>query len=138
MDWKRESRGGKTFTFVDFYMKEKGLSDQEVSSAFVELIEDTWKDMNAEWVNCASIPIEMALQFLNILQFSEVVYKNFEDGFTDPDQTQFAELMAALLLDPMPVWVPPRLEENKEVISLFVALLVLSLWVINNALYLGF
>ncbi|KAI3470009.1 hypothetical protein Pfo_026672 [Paulownia fortunei] len=91
---------GKMVTVVDCYMKQHGLSKQETLSKFAELAEDGWKDVNTEWVTKISVPREMVEQLLNYARMAEFLYKNCEDGFTDPEKN-LAPQVVALSVDPI-------------------------------------
>ncbi|KAI3449956.1 hypothetical protein Pfo_006621 [Paulownia fortunei] len=98
--YERESKQGQILTGVDFYMKQHGLSMQETVDKFVELAEDAWKDLNTEWMAKTSIPKDMVEQVLNYARVAEVMYKNIQDGFTNPEK-YLAPLIVALFVDPI-------------------------------------
>lgn len=81
-------------------MKDKGVSKQEALSKFEEIVENGWKDANAEWVKSSCCPKELLLQFLNYGRAGELTYKNYEDGYSCPENN-FNSAIRALLLDPM-------------------------------------
>ncbi|EYU31462.1 hypothetical protein MIMGU_mgv1a021955mg, partial [Erythranthe guttata] len=97
---KRENKGGQMLTVVDCYMKEHGVSKQETLCKFAELVEDRWKDVNTECIAETWINKEMVELVLNYVRMSEFVYKNREDGFTDPARS-FAPLIVSLFVDPI-------------------------------------
>ncbi|KAL7145233.1 hypothetical protein ABFS83_07G067100 [Erythranthe nasuta] len=97
---ERENKGGQMLTVVDCYMKEHGVSKQETLCKFAELVEDRWKDVNTECVAETWINKEMVELVLNYVRMSEFVYKNREDGFTDPARS-FAPLIVSLFVDPI-------------------------------------
>ncbi|XP_047937667.1 gamma-cadinene synthase-like [Salvia hispanica] len=100
---ERENRDGKMPTVVDCYMNDKGVSKQEAISEFVELVENGWKDVTAEWAKGgSSVPKEMVEQLLNYGRVAEVTYKSKEDGYTNPEK-YLGPLIASLYVDPLPL-----------------------------------
>ncbi|XP_042059247.1 cis-muuroladiene synthase-like [Salvia splendens] len=82
---ERESKGGQMLTVMDCYMQEYGVTRQEAVSKFVELIEETWYDINKDWVETTFVPKEIAIQFINYARNSEANYnRNSADGYSDP------------------------------------------------------
>ncbi|XP_047953723.1 gamma-cadinene synthase-like [Salvia hispanica] len=102
---ERENRDGKMATVVDCYMNDKGVSKQEAISEFVELVENGWEDVTAEWAKGSStVPKEMVELLLNYGRIAEITYNNKEDGYTDPEK-YLGPLIAALYVDPLPLHV---------------------------------
>ncbi|KAL1543031.1 gamma-cadinene synthase-like [Salvia divinorum] len=102
---EHENREGKLPTVVDCYMKDKGVSKQDAIIEFVELVENGWKDVTAEWAKgSSSVPKEMVEQLLNYGRIAEITYNNKEDGYTDPEK-YLGPLIAALFVDPLPLHV---------------------------------
>ncbi|XP_047983103.1 gamma-cadinene synthase-like isoform X2 [Salvia hispanica] len=102
---ERENREGKLPTVVDCYMKDKGVSKQEAINEFVELVENGWKDITAEWIKGnSSVPKEMMEQLLNYGRMAEITYTNKEDGFTYPEK-YLGPLIASLYVDPLPLHI---------------------------------
>ncbi|XP_057766270.1 tau-cadinol synthase-like [Salvia miltiorrhiza] len=97
---ERENREGKLPTVVDCYMMDKGVSKQEALCEFVELVENGWKDINAEWAKRSSVPKEMVELLLNYGRVAEITYNNKEDGYTNPEK-YVGPLIAALYVDPL-------------------------------------
>ncbi|KAL0411149.1 UNVERIFIED_CONTAM: Vetispiradiene synthase 2 [Sesamum latifolium] len=86
---------------VDCYMKQHGVSKEETLNKFAELVEDAWKDLNTKLVLSKSTPIvakHMVEQLLNYARATEVTYKNFQDGFTNPEK--YLAFRLFLTLDP--------------------------------------
>ncbi|KAL1544613.1 Trehalose-6-P synthase/phosphatase complex synthase subunit [Salvia divinorum] len=97
---KRESKGGQVLTVMDCYKQQYGVTKQEAVSNFVELIEETWKDVNMDWVETTFVPKEIAIQFLNYAQMCEAIYnRNNVDGYSDPHVVK--EDVVALFIDPI-------------------------------------
>ncbi|XP_057766251.1 gamma-cadinene synthase-like isoform X5 [Salvia miltiorrhiza] len=96
----RENREGKLPTVVDCYMKDKGVSKQETISEFVEIVENEWKDITAEWAKGSSFPKELVEQLLNYGRIAEITYNNKQDCYTDPEK-YLGPLIAALYTDPL-------------------------------------
>ncbi|XP_057766248.1 gamma-cadinene synthase-like isoform X2 [Salvia miltiorrhiza] len=97
---ERENREGKLPTVVDCYMKDKGVSKQETISEFVEIVENEWKDITAEWAKGSSFPKELVEQLLNYGRIAEITYNNKQDCYTDPEK-YLGPLIAALYTDPL-------------------------------------
>ncbi|XP_047938050.1 cis-muuroladiene synthase-like [Salvia hispanica] len=97
---ERESKGGQVLTVMDCYMQHYGVTKQEAVSNFVELIEETWNDLNMDWVETTFVPKEIAIQFLNYARMCEAIYnKNNVDGYSDPHVVE--EDVVALFIDPI-------------------------------------
>ncbi|KAK6141551.1 hypothetical protein DH2020_024707 [Rehmannia glutinosa] len=88
---------GQFLTGVDFYMKQHGVTMQETVNKFIELIEDAWKDLNAEWMVKTSIPKDMLEQFLGYARAAEVFYRSCQDGYTKTEVV--AHHIVALFVD---------------------------------------
>ncbi|KAL1543029.1 gamma-cadinene synthase-like [Salvia divinorum] len=102
---ERENREGKLPTVVDCYMNDKGVSRQGAIIEFVELVENGWKDVTAEWAKgSSSVPKEMVEQLLNYGRIAEITYNNKEDGYTYPEK-YLGPLIAALYVDPLPLHI---------------------------------
>nr|AZB50510.1 terpene synthase 2 [Prunella vulgaris] len=99
---QRESKNGTVLTPMDFYMKEKGVSRQEAIIEVTKLLQETWKEINAEWVNCKTVPKEICNDLVEISRLSEIYYKSGEDCYTNPEKN-LAPIMAAVLLNPYQV-----------------------------------
>ncbi|KAI3470008.1 hypothetical protein Pfo_026671 [Paulownia fortunei] len=97
---ERENKEGEMLTVVDCYMKEHGVSKQETLSKFAKLADDAWKDVSTEWVMTTSIHKEMVEQLLNYARMADFIYKNCEDGYTNPEK-RFAPQIVALFADPI-------------------------------------
>lgn len=98
---KREDKGGKMLTVVDYYMKNYGLSKQETLCMLIKRSKDGWKDLNAEWVARTSMPKHMVeLLLLNYVRGLEISYKISEDGYTNPEK-RVAPLIVTLFVDPL-------------------------------------
>lgn len=52
------------FTALDCHMKQYGSTKEESLSKFVELVEETWKDVNKEFVATTYVPKEIASTML--------------------------------------------------------------------------
>ncbi|KAK6164146.1 hypothetical protein DH2020_001010 [Rehmannia glutinosa] len=84
---------------MDFYMKQHGVSLQETTDKFVELVEDAWKDLNTEWMVKTSVPKDMVEQVLGYARAAEVFYRNCRDGYAKPEV--MAPQIIALFVDPI-------------------------------------
>ena len=102
---KRENRDGALPTAVDCYMKDKGVSKQEAICEFVEIVENAWKDVTADWAKgSSSVPKEMVEMLLNYGRIAEITYHNKEDGYTNPEK-YLGPLIASLFVDPLHIWL---------------------------------
>ncbi|KAG6431209.1 hypothetical protein SASPL_109286 [Salvia splendens] len=98
---ERENRDGKLATVVNCYMKDKGVSKQEAICEFVEIIENGWKVITAEWANGSnSVCKEMMEMLLNYCRAAEITYHNKQDGYTNPEK-YLGPLIASLYVDPL-------------------------------------
>ncbi|GER29984.1 terpene synthase, partial [Striga asiatica] len=80
---ERESQQGTLLTGLDFYVRHHGWSIQEARDKFVELAEDEWKDLNAEWTRDvkSEVPREMVEVILGYARASDVFYRHSRDGY---------------------------------------------------------
>ncbi|KAL3618153.1 hypothetical protein CASFOL_038474 [Castilleja foliolosa] len=97
--FNRESKNGKYQTGVDHYMQQHGLSLEETKDKFIELAEDEWKDLNAEWMNKTWVPKDMLEQILGYVRSSEVFYRSCEDGYSNTEVV--TGHIVALFVDPI-------------------------------------
>nr|O48935.1 RecName: Full=Beta-farnesene synthase [Mentha x piperita]AAB95209.1 (E)-B-farnesene synthase [Mentha x piperita]AEA49038.1 (E)-beta-farnesene synthase 1 [Mentha asiatica]AEA49040.1 (E)-beta-farnesene synthase 1 [Mentha asiatica] len=84
----RESKGGEMLTALDFHMKEYGLTKEEAASKFEGLVEETWKDINKEFIATTNYNVgrEIAITFLNYARICEASYSKTDgDAYSDPN-----------------------------------------------------
>ncbi|KAK4482528.1 hypothetical protein RD792_009687 [Penstemon davidsonii] len=82
-----EKARGQTATGIECYMKDNGVTKQEAMDKFVEIAKDAWKDMNEGCLNLySSYSRDVLTVILNLGRIVDVVYKNAEDGYTQPEK----------------------------------------------------
>ncbi|GER29981.1 cadinol synthase [Striga asiatica] len=98
---ERESQQGTLLTGLDFYVRHHGGSIQEARDKFVELAEDEWKDLNAEWIRDvkSEVPREMVEVILGYARASDVFYRHSRDGYAKSHN--MTPEVDALFMEPM-------------------------------------
>lgn len=70
---------------IDSYMKEHKVSFHVAREKIQEMIEETWKDFNEEWLNANSnnrMPKELLERIFNLTRTMEFMYKQ-DDAYTN-------------------------------------------------------
>ncbi|EEC73112.1 hypothetical protein OsI_07106 [Oryza sativa Indica Group] len=68
---------------IGSYMKEHNVSVENACEKIKELIEDTWKDFNHEWLTLANVqPKQLLERIFNLARTMEFMYKH-DDKFTN-------------------------------------------------------
>lgn len=78
-------------------MNDYGVSAQEAMDKFQGIIENAWEDINHEILQ-PTFSREILTCALNIARVNSVMYKQKQDGFTDPEKLM-KPYMTALLVD---------------------------------------
>ncbi|XP_073146080.1 germacrene A synthase-like isoform X2 [Henckelia pumila] len=81
-----EKGRGQKSTGIDCYAKENCLTVEEAMNKIVEIITDSWKDINEDFKKPFLCSKEILLMILNITRIIDVAYKNYEDGYTEPEK----------------------------------------------------
>lgn len=76
------------------------------------MINDSWKDINAECIRLTPTPMPLLMRILNLTWAIEVLYKG-KDQYTN-SQTETKEYVAVLLVNPIPLQVTIVLRINGD------------------------
>ncbi|CAN4115216.1 unnamed protein product [Withania somnifera] len=95
-----EKEKGQLVTGIECYMEEHNLSVEEASEKLSEIAENAWKDLNKECIKPTSMPSEILLRVVNLTRLIDVVYKNNQDGYSDP-KNNVKSVIEALLVNPI-------------------------------------
>ncbi|XP_054814157.1 (-)-germacrene D synthase-like [Prosopis cineraria] len=95
-----EQKRGHVASALDCYMKEHGVSREEAIDEFRKVINNTWKDMNEEFLRPFKVARPCLLPVLNLARVMDALYK--EDNYTHA-QGIMKDSITALLVDPVPI-----------------------------------
>lgn len=99
--YKIEKEKGQLVTGIECYMQENNLSVEEASKELSEIAENAWKDLNKECIKTTSnMPTEILMPVVNLTRLIDVVYKNNQDGYSDP-KNNVKSVIEALLVNPI-------------------------------------
>ncbi|KAJ9182759.1 hypothetical protein P3X46_006716 [Hevea brasiliensis] len=83
---------------VECYMKEHGVSEEEVLKLFRKQIANAWKDINEECLKPTPAPMPLLERVLNLARCIDIIYKD-DDGYTNSHILK--DHVASLLKDPV-------------------------------------
>ncbi|XP_059309637.1 vetispiradiene synthase 3-like [Lycium ferocissimum] len=98
--YKIEKEKGQLITGIECYMQENNLSVEEASAELSEIAENAWKDLNKECIKPTSMPAEILMRIVNLTRLIDVVYKNNQDGYSNP-KNNVKSVIEALLVNPI-------------------------------------
>ncbi|KAM3290181.1 vetispiradiene synthase 3 isoform X2 [Capsicum chacoense] len=98
--YKVEKERGQLVTGIECYMKEHNLSIEEVNEKLFKLVENAWKALNKELIKPTSMSAEVQMRIVNFTRIPDVVYKNNQDGYSDP-KYNLKPLVESLLVHPI-------------------------------------
>ncbi|XP_060185402.1 vetispiradiene synthase 3-like [Lycium barbarum] len=98
--YKIEKEKGQLITGIECYMQENNLSVEEASAELSEIAENAWKDLNKECIKPTSMPAEILMPIVNLTRLIDVVYKNNQDGYSNP-KNNVKSVIEALLVNPI-------------------------------------
>ncbi|KAL0409374.1 UNVERIFIED_CONTAM: Viridiflorene synthase [Sesamum radiatum] len=85
--------------YIECYMKDYGVSEEEAMEEFKKIAENAWKDINEECVKEKSVSMEVLKRVVNLSRLMiDVVYKHNQDGYTHPEKV-LKPLITGLLVD---------------------------------------
>ena len=96
-----EQERGHAASGVECYMKQYGLSEQEVYKEFHMQVVNAWKDINEECLRPTKVPMPFLMRALNLSRFMDVMYKD-EDNYTHAGGLMKTYIVD-LLVDPVPI-----------------------------------
>ncbi|KAL3571175.1 hypothetical protein D5086_028424 [Populus alba] len=98
---KFEQERGHAASGVECYIRQYGLSEQEVYKEFHMQVVNAWKDVNEECLKPTAVPMPLLERILNLSRVLDVTYKE-EDGYTHVGKVM-KNNVASLLIDSVPV-----------------------------------
>ncbi|KAG5611852.1 hypothetical protein H5410_023133 [Solanum commersonii] len=97
--YKKEK--GQLVTGIECYMQENNFFVEKASAQLSEIAENAWKDLNKECIKSTdSMPTEILMRVLELTRLIDVVYKNNQDGYSDP-KNNVKFVIEALLVNPI-------------------------------------
>ncbi|KAL4619514.1 hypothetical protein ACB092_06G084500 [Castanea dentata] len=86
---------------IDCYMKQHGVSKEEVHNEFQKQIENAWKDINQGCLRPTQVPMPLLTRVLNFSQVMDLLYKD-EDAYTHIGEV-LIQGVTSLLVDLVPI-----------------------------------
>lgn len=100
--YKIEKGRGQKSTGVDCYIKEKGVAMEKAINKIDEMVVDAWKYINENFKKPFPCSKEVLLIILNLSRIIDVAYKNYEDGYTEPEKV-LKPLIVAMFVEPFKI-----------------------------------
>ncbi|XP_010258444.1 PREDICTED: (-)-germacrene D synthase-like [Nelumbo nucifera] len=97
MTHEYEQEKGDVCSSVECYMKQYGVSKQEVVEEFSRSITNAWKDINEECLRTTAIPKPLLTRVANLARMMDVIYKH-GNGYTNAE-TVLKDHITSLLID---------------------------------------
>ncbi|KAJ0044675.1 hypothetical protein Pint_04330 [Pistacia integerrima] len=85
---------------VECYMKQHGVTEEEVRKLFRKEISNAWKDINQEFLKPTAVPVPLLGRILNLSRSMDVIYKE-EDTYTN--SYKLKDDVASVLVNPVPL-----------------------------------
>ncbi|KAG6737122.1 hypothetical protein POTOM_059885 [Populus tomentosa] len=98
---KFEQERGHAASGVECYIRQYGLSEQEVYKEFHMQVVNAWKDVNEECLKPTAVPMPLLERILNLSRVIDVIYKE-EDEYTNVGQLM-KNNVASLFIDSVPI-----------------------------------
>ncbi|KAK9209542.1 hypothetical protein WN944_001909 [Citrus x changshan-huyou] len=95
-----EQKRGHVASGVECYIKQHGVSEEEVVKVFTEEVENAWKDMNEEFLKPTAFPVALIERPFNIARMIEFLNKK-GDWYTHSHAIK--DQIAAVLRDPVTI-----------------------------------
>ncbi|XP_042518576.1 (-)-germacrene D synthase-like [Macadamia integrifolia] len=96
---KAEQERGHVCSAIECYIKQYGVSEQEVHDEFSRRVVDAWKDINEECLKPTDVPMPVLLRCVNLTRIVDTIYKD-KDSFTLAHEV-LKEPITSLLFDPI-------------------------------------
>ncbi|KAL6315912.1 hypothetical protein AAG906_013260 [Vitis piasezkii] len=81
MDDIKSHKRGHVASAVECYMKQYGVSEEQVYSEFQKQIENAWLDINQECLKPTAVSMPLLARILNLTRTMDVIYKE-QDSYT--------------------------------------------------------
>ncbi|XP_030943352.1 (-)-germacrene D synthase-like isoform X3 [Quercus lobata] len=96
-----EQERGHIVSGIECYMRQHGVSKQEVHEEFRKQIVNAWKDINKECLRPTEVPEPLLTRVVNLARVMDLLYKD-EDAYTHLGGVM-VEGITSMLVDPVPV-----------------------------------
>ena len=96
-----EQERGHVASGIECYMKQYGVSKQEVHDEFQKQIMNAWKDINKECLRPIEELVPLLTCVVNLARVMDLLYKD-EDAYTHLGGVM-VEGITSMLVDPLPV-----------------------------------
>ncbi|XP_043701580.1 (-)-germacrene D synthase-like [Telopea speciosissima] len=96
---KMEQEKGDVCSSIECYMKQHGVTEQEVCDELSRRVENAWKDVNESFIKPTAIPMPFLMRVVNLGRMIDVIYKH-KDGYTDSSK-ELKEYITLLFIDPL-------------------------------------
>ncbi|XP_058220681.1 (-)-germacrene D synthase-like [Rhododendron vialii] len=98
---KHEQERGHVASAVECYMKQHGVTEEEVYVEFRERVANAWKDMNAECLRPTAVPMPVLARVLNLARVINLIYTG-GDGYTHSGK-KVKQCITSVLIDSFPI-----------------------------------
>ncbi|KAI5562028.1 hypothetical protein BDE02_15G028200 [Populus trichocarpa] len=98
---KFEQERGHAASGVECYIRQYGLSEQEVYKEFHMQVVNAWKDINEECLKPTAVPMPLLERILNLTRVIDVIYKE-KDEYTHVGEVM-KNNVASLVIDSVPI-----------------------------------
>ncbi|KAJ4822721.1 hypothetical protein Tsubulata_044828 [Turnera subulata] len=80
---EEEQKRGDCASGVECYIKEHGVSKEEAVEKILKICENSWKDINEEFMKPTTIPLLLLKHVVNLTRVTDAVYW-LDDAYTNP------------------------------------------------------
>ncbi|CBI31267.3 unnamed protein product, partial [Vitis vinifera] len=96
---KFEQKRGHVASGIECYMKQYGVSEEQVYSEFHKQVENAWLDINQECLKPTAVPMPLLTRVVNLSRVMDVIYKE-GDGYTHVGKVM-KDNIGSVLIDPI-------------------------------------
>ena len=96
-----EQKRGHVASVIECYMKQYGVSEEQVYSEFHKQVENAWLGINQECLKPTAVPMPLLTRVVNLSRVMDVIYKE-GDGYTHVGKVM-KDNIGSVLIDPI-VW----------------------------------
>ncbi|GAV73508.1 Terpene_synth domain-containing protein/Terpene_synth_C domain-containing protein [Cephalotus follicularis] len=91
-----EQERGHVASFVECYMKQYRVSEEEVNKEIDKRITNAWKDANEECTKSTPISMDLMMPILNAIRMADLIYK-YDDGFTTSEKSLNVHILSLFI-----------------------------------------
>ncbi|PKA52858.1 (-)-germacrene D synthase [Apostasia shenzhenica] len=102
--YELEQKRNHVASTIQCYVMEHGCLEEEACKKLMEMVDDSWKIINREYVVCKNIPLSLMVPAVNLARFNYFVYKG-KDIYTHADEIM-RDNISKVLIEPIKVNVP--------------------------------